>query len=271
MSQGRQGYFDGARPLIGVPTQTLQAIDGIPAGLPHSWVMNHRYLMALASVGGAPILLPLLDRDETTLQAIYERLDGLFLAGGVDLEPASYGAVCHGATGRTDAARDAVELALTRRALEDGMPILGVCRGMQILNVARGGTLVQDTTLLFPGAIKHDYFPTEGFARDYLAHVITPVPGSRLARSFGTDDVPVNSMHHQGVERMGESLVATAHAPDGLIEALEGIGDAWVVGVQWHPEMLIDQDAPTRHLFETFIAASASYAGRRAWAGPLSA
>lgn len=261
----------GTRPLVGVPTQTLQAIDGIPEGLPQSWVMNHRYLTALAGVGGAPVLLPLLDGDAATLRAIYERLDGLFLAGGVDLEPSSYGAACHEATGRTDAARDAVELELARWALEDGMPILGVCRGMQIINVVRGGTLVQDTTLLHPGAIKHDYFPTEGYARDFLAHAVSPAAGSRLAAAFGSDDVAVNSMHHQGIERMGAGLVATAHAPDGLIEAVEATGDAWVVGVQWHPEMLIDQDPATRGLFEAFIDASAAFAMRRAWAGPLSA
>ena len=261
----------GVRPLIGVPTQTLQAIDGIPEGLPHSWVMNHRYLTALASVGGAPVLLPLLDRDEAALRAVYARLDGLFIAGGVDLDPASYGEARHEATGRTDAARDAVELALARWALEDGMPIFGVCRGMQILNVVRGGSLVQDTTLLLPGALKHDYFPTEGYERDFLAHTVKPLTGSRIATVFGGADVDVNSMHHQGVERMGSDLVATAHATDGLIEALEGTGDAWVMGVQWHPEMLIDQDPATRRLFEAFIAASASYAERRAWAGPLSA
>jgi putative glutamine amidotransferase len=187
---------NGTRPLIGVPTQTLQAIDGIPAGLPHSWVMNERYLAVLASVGAAPVLLPLLDAEPDALHSIYERLDGLFLAGGVDVDPVSYGAERHDATGRTDVARDAVELTLARWALRDGKPILGVCRGLQILNVAHGGTLLQDTTLLQPDTIKHDYFPTQGFARDHLAHDVTPMPDSRLARLFGESDFAVNSMHH---------------------------------------------------------------------------
>jgi len=244
---------NGARPLIGVPTQTLQAIDGIPEGLPHSWVMNERYLAVLSSAGAAPVLLPLLDAAPDALHAIYQRLDGLFLAGGVDVDPASYGAERHGATGRTDAARDAVELALTRWALRDGKPILGVCRGLQILNVARGGTLVQDTTLLHPDAIKHDYFPTQGFARDHLAHDVTPQPGSRLAGIFGDADFAVNSMHHQGIDVLANGFVATAHSSDGLIEAIELEGDGWVVGVQWHPESLIERDAATRRLFEEFV------------------
>jgi putative glutamine amidotransferase len=247
---------DGARPLIGVPTQTLQAIDGIPEGLPHSWVMNDRYLVVLASVGAAPILLPLLDAEPDALRSIYERLDGLFLAGGVDVDPASYGAPQHETTGRTDAARDAVELALTRWALQDGRPILGVCRGLQILNVARGGTLVQDTTLLHPDAIKHDYFPTQGFARDHLAHDIVPERGTRLAEIFGAAPFAVNSMHHQGIEVLANGFVATGHAPDGLIEALETEGEEWVVGVQWHPESLIDRDEATRRLFEEFVEAA---------------
>lgn len=259
------------RPLVGVPTQTLQAIDGIPEGLPHSWVMNDRYLVALATVEVAPVLLPLLDNDPDALRAIYDRLDGVFIAGGVDVDPAAYGADCSPLTGRIDPARDIVELTLTRWALEDGMPILGVCRGLQILNVARGGTLIQDTTALFPGALKHDYFPTQGYARDHLAHDVTPALGSRIAEAFGTHPFPVNSMHHQGIETVGTGLEVTATAPDGLIEALELPGDAYVVGVQWHPEMLLHRDDGTFRLFEAFSLACAEYAARRAWAGPLSA
>jgi putative glutamine amidotransferase len=247
---------NGARPLIGVPTQTLQAIDGIPAGLPHSWVMNERYLAVLASVGAAPVLLPLLDAEPDVLRAIYERLDGLFLAGGVDIDPVSYGAERHEATGRTDAARDAVELTLTRWALRDGKPILGVCRGLQVLNVARGGTLLQDTTHLHRNTIKHDYFPTQGFARDHLAHDVKPRAGSRVAEIFGEVPFAVNSMHHQGIEALANGFVATGHAADGLIEALETEGEEWVVGVQWHPESLIERDEATRKLFEEFVEAA---------------
>jgi len=250
------------RAIIGIPTQTLQAIDGIPEHLPLSWVMNHRYYVAVAQAGGAPFMIPLLD-DEEALRAMYETLDGVFLAGGVDLDPPSYGEEPHEWCGRTDPERDRVELLLTRWALADGKPILGVCRGMQVINVATGGTLLQDCTQQLPGSIKHDYFPGAGYERDYLAHEIDLTEESRLREIFGAERVHVNSMHHQGICQLGEGLMVTAVAPDGLAEALETADGRYVVGVQWHPEMLVDDDAGTRRLFESFIAASAEF-GRRA-------
>ncbi|MEM8601296.1 MAG: gamma-glutamyl-gamma-aminobutyrate hydrolase family protein [Bacteroidota bacterium] len=254
------------RPLIGVPAQTLQAIDGIPEALPHSWVMNHRYFVALASTGAAPVMIPLLDphaasQDEATLRAIYDRLDGLFIAGGVDVHPSSYGAALDPLTGRTDLARDAVELRMTRWALAEGKPFFGICRGMQVLNVACGGTLHQDTAAFFPDAIKHDYFPTQGYARDHLAHDLRIAPGSHLHAAFGTETVAINSMHHQGVDRLGHNLVATAWAPDGLIEGIER-PHGFAVGAQWHPEMLVDTDAGTQRLFEGFVGQARAWAQR---------
>jgi putative glutamine amidotransferase len=245
-----------ARPLIGVPTQTLQAIDGIPEELPHSWVMNRRYYQALAQVAAVPVMVPLFDEDMDTLRAIFDRMDGIFLAGGVDVDPESYGAARHADCGRTDPARDRVEIQLTRWAIAERKPLLGVCRGMQVLNVALDGTLHQDFAACLPDAIKHDYFPNAGHSRDYLAHEVQVVHGSRLWSAFGAGTAHVNSMHHQGIDRLGEGLAATAFAPDGLVEALEADGDAFAVGVQWHPEMLIDSDAGTRRLFEAFVDAA---------------
>ncbi|HEX8392697.1 MAG TPA: gamma-glutamyl-gamma-aminobutyrate hydrolase family protein [Longimicrobium sp.] len=244
------------RPVIGIPTQTLQSIDRIPEDLPASWVMNQRYFLACTSVGAIPWMVPLLENDPETLRGIYDHLDGVFIAGGVDVDPASYGAERHALCGRTDLARDYVELMFARWALEDGKPVMGVCRGQQVINVAAGGTLVQDCAELFPGAIKHDYFPGAGWARDYLAHEIRIAPGSRLQAALG-DTAMVNSMHHQAIDRLGEGLIASAWAPDGLVEALEGTREGqFLVGVQWHPEMLIDTDAGTRKLFEDFIEAA---------------
>jgi putative glutamine amidotransferase len=131
---------------------------------------------------------------------------------------------------------------------------------MQVLNVAAGGTLIQDCAAQYEKSIKHDYFPGAGWARDHLAHPIDVAPDSRLFRAFNGATVQVNSMHHQGIRRLGEGLRATATAPDGLIEALEAADDAhFLVGVQWHPEMLIDTDPGTRRLFESFIEASLQY------------
>ncbi|CAN5497493.1 gamma-glutamyl-gamma-aminobutyrate hydrolase family protein [soil metagenome] len=252
-----------SRPIIGIPTQTLQAIDGIPEGLPHSWVMNHRYFLAVTSVGAVPWMIPLLADDTTTLRAIYSSLDGVFIAGGVDVHPSSYGAEQHKLCGRTDPPRDTVELQFARWALEDGKPLLGVCRGMQIMNVATGGTLYQDCTDEYPGSQKHDYFPNFGFERDFLAHRITIEPGSQLHAAVGTTETMINSMHHQGVKTLGEGFLATAYAQDGLIEAIEAPAQNFAVGVQWHPEMLIDTDPGTRALFQAFIDASLQWRRNR--------
>jgi putative glutamine amidotransferase len=257
------------RSVIGVPTQTLQAIDGIPEGLPHSWVMNHRYFLALTAVGAIPWMVPLLDDDEETLRAIYERLDGVFIAGGVDMDPASYGAERHALCGRTDISRDRVELRFARWALEEGKPLLGVCRGMQVMNVAAGGTLFQDCAAEFPDAVKHDYFPNEGHARDYLAHEVRIEPGTRLHGIFASERAMVNSMHHQAIRDLGAGLVPSAFAPDGMLEALEMGDERFAVGVQWHPEMLIDRDAPTRRLFAEFVEAAWEFAEGRRLAGTL--
>ena len=204
------------RPLIGVTTQTLQAIDGIPEGLPHSVVMNQRYYHAVASAGGAPVLVPLLD-DLETLRAIYERMDGILIPGGVDVDPEAFGEKPHERLGRIDPARDRVEIQLVKWAVEDDKPLLGLCRGLQVINVALGGTLYQDLETEYPNAIKHDYFPTYGYSRDHLAHDVAVEAGSRMRHALVNAAVPVNSMHHQGIKALATRLSASAVAPDGLI------------------------------------------------------
>lgn len=243
------------RPLIGISTQTLQAIDGIPEGLPHSVVMNQRYYQATAMANAAPVLIPLLD-DMDALRAIYERMDGILIPGGVDLDPAAFGETPHQKLGRIDPARDRVELQLVKWAVDDHKPVLGLCRGLQVINVALGGTLYQDLEDEYPNAIKHDYFPNYGFERDYLAHDVALASGSRLQHALVERHIPVNSMHHQGIKVLGRGLAASATAPDGLIEAAEGVGDSFLVGVQWHPEVFDSTDPNTEHLFDEFISAA---------------
>jgi putative glutamine amidotransferase len=245
------------RPVIGIPTQTLHAIDGIPEGLPASWVMNQRYYYAVTSVGGVPWMVPLLHDDLATLREIYVRLDGVLLAGGVDMDPGTYGEAKTPLCGRVDPARDAVELQLTRWALEDRKPLFGICRGLQVINVATGGSLFQDITAQYPPAIKHDYFPTTGFAREHLAHEVTLSEGSRLRHVFERDRILVNSMHHQGIRRLGEGLRVTATAPDGLIEAIESPNGHYMVAVQWHPEVFEPSDPHVSNLLRDFIKAAA--------------
>jgi putative glutamine amidotransferase len=194
--------------------------------------------------------------DLEALRAIYEAMNGLLIPGGVDLDPAAFGETPHERLGRTDPARDRVELQLVKWAIEDRKPVLGLCRGLQVINVALGGTLYQDLEAQYPNALKHDYFPNYGFERDYLAHEVTLTPGSRLYHALDAESIPVNSMHHQGIKVLGRSLAPTATAPDGLIEAVEAGDDSFLVGVQWHPEVFESTDPNTEHLFTDFITAA---------------
>ncbi len=248
-----------SRPVIGLTTQTLHSIDGIPPGLPASWVMNQRYFLAATMVGAVPWMIPLFDDDLNTLREIYERLDGILIPGGVDINPLEYGEAVRPECGNLDPARDRVELQLTLWAMEDGKPLLGLCRGLQVINVASGGTLWQDLASQNGAFHKHDYFPTAGFERDHLAHEVDVTAGTKLARYLESSRAHVNSMHHQGIKQLGRGLVASATAPDGLIEAVEGGTDAFLVGVQWHPEVFEMADPHVRHLFGGFIQAA------RAW------
>ncbi len=249
------------RPVVGVATQSLEPI---PGKLPPCWVMGQRYVRVLAAAGAVPWLVPLLHGDEDTLRAIYERLDAIFLTGGVDVDPACYGEDRHERCDRADPARDWTEITLVRWALADDKPVLGVCRGIQVINVACGGSLYQHVPEQRRSDVKHDCFPSpagaapgQPYTRDYLAHPVRVESRSRLGRLLGQDEVPVNSMHHQGIKRLAPGLRASAHAPDGLIEGVEAVGSEYLLGVQWHPEELAERHAHQRRLFTDFIAAAA--------------
>jgi putative glutamine amidotransferase len=242
------------RPIIGIPTQTLEEI---PDELPRCWVMSQQYVRVLVAAGAIPWIIPLLQDDSATLRGIYDRLDGLFLPGGVDLHPSAYDEGPEDQLGRTDPARDEIELNLTRWALEDGKPLLAVCRGIQVVNVAAGGTVHQDLATQRPGIIKHDYFPRRGhYSRDLLVHDVEIAQDSRLGSLLGGPRVPVNSMHHQGIKQLAPGLRPTAYAPDGLIEGLESPNGHFLLGVQWHPEALVERDPRMQRLFTAFIEAA---------------
>ncbi|MEO8193262.1 MAG: gamma-glutamyl-gamma-aminobutyrate hydrolase family protein [Gemmatimonadales bacterium] len=244
------------RPVIGVTTQTLEEI---PDELPRCWIMSQRYVRTLTASGAIPWIVPLLD-DPATLRAIYERLDGVFLPGGVDIDPGSYNEARTEACGRVDPDRDRTEIMLADWAMKDGKPILAVCRGAQLLSVAAGGSLYQDVASEYPGAIKHDYFPKAGVTtRQDLVHPVNVVADTRLSRLLGTGRFLVNSMHHQGIKELAPTLVANAFAPDGLIEGVESQDDDFVLGVQWHPEDLADADPAMRKLFDAFVGAAAAW------------
>jgi putative glutamine amidotransferase len=155
-----------------------------------------------------------------------------------------------------DPDRDRVELQFARWAIAEGKPVFGLCRGLQIVNVALGGTLYQDIAAQFSGAIKHDCFPTAGYARDHLAHEVTVSAGSRLGTLIGAASLRVNSMHHQAVKELAPGLLPSAVAPDGVVEAVESPDQPFLLGVQWHPESLVERDLRMRRLMAGFVEAA---------------
>lgn len=236
-------------PIVGVPgyrhTEPLE-------DYPPSFLLPQAYIRCLEAVGAAPVIVPLL-RDEEALRTIYTALDGLMLAGGDDVDPALYGETPHPKLGDVDPERDRVELLLLRWALEDDLPVLGICRGIQVLNVAAGGTLYQDIRAQCPWAARHNYYRTR--PRDYRAHEVRIERGSRLFHLMKTPRAAVNSTHHQAVRDVAPDLVVSARAEDGLIEGIEWPDRLFVVGVQWHPEALAHQDPVMRRLFGGFVDA----------------
>jgi putative glutamine amidotransferase len=236
-------------PRIGITTERRNS----PAGLPLISIPE-AYVQAVVQAGGCPVLVPP-GISEELLEALLGDLDGLLFTGGGDIEPGRYGAGPHPKIGEVDPDRDRVELHLLRRTLSSGLPFLGVCRGIQLLNAGLGGTLYADIADQHPGAQKHDFFP--GWPRDFLAHEIQVAEGSRLAQILGEPILRVNSMHHQGIRDLAPGLVSTAHAPDGLVEAAELPGHPFALAVQWHPECL-PGDPKMRALFRAFVETAGS-------------
>jgi len=239
-----------ARPVIGISAYSEHARWGVwelPASL-----LPQNYVDQVVAAGGAPVLLP----PVPGVQSAVARLDGLVISGGPDIEPGRYGARPGPKTTVVRPGRDAAEEAMFRAALEAGVPVLGICRGMQLMNVALGGTLTQH----LPDVVGHDgHSPAPGAMGAHEVTVGYPgsrsssfsrSSGSRLAGLLGAGAHVVPTHHHQGVDRLGDGLTATAWAPDGTIEAIE-LDGRFAVGVQWHPEA---GDNPT--LFRALVDAA---------------
>jgi putative glutamine amidotransferase len=243
-------------------TPSRRPTIGIPCGAyPDSWYTPTNgnaisYLRAIEAAGGIPALIHL-TRDAEVLDAHYQRCDALLLAGGEDIHPACYGAAPHPRLGNPNPFQDEVEIALTRRAAAAGLPILGVCRGVQLLNVALGGTLYQDISSEVEGALNHEQSAAQR-NMSYLAHPIVLEPDSWLAGRLDAGELVVNTLHHQALRDVAPGLRVVAHAPDGVVEAAEGTGPGFVVGVQCHPEELWEQaDRRWARVFAGFVAAAA--------------
>jgi putative glutamine amidotransferase len=204
---------------------------------------------ALENAGLIPLIVPPLSNTHAAA-AVLDSVAGLVLTGGEDVDPARYGEKRHEKVRNVNAARDATEAALIEEAQARGTPVLAICRGIQILNVALGGTLVQDIPSQCETDIDHD----EDTPRDSRSHEVSIEPGSLIAKAIGTDHARVNSFHHQSVKRVAEGMRVTARSPDGVIEGIESTDeDWWVMGVQWHPEEMTESAEPwDRGLFKAF-------------------
>jgi putative glutamine amidotransferase len=200
------------------------------------------------------VLVPV-DLDKPAWRSVYEGLDGLLLPGGVDVDPAHYGETPHPALGRVDEALDRAELLLARWALEEGMPVFGVCRGIQVLNVAAQGTLYQDLPAQYPGAGPHACNPP-AYPRGSRPHAVEIAPTAHIARAMRTTRCMVNSRHHQAVKDVAPGFAVTARAPDGVIEGIERTSGALAYGVQWHPENLALGDPQMLGLFQLLVEAA---------------
>jgi putative glutamine amidotransferase len=245
----------GVKPLIGVTTSELRPGElatlrrhGEPPN--PEMALGMTYVRALEAAGAVPVVVPPLGHCDVPV--LLARLDGLVLSGGPDLAPAAYGAEPHQELGSTEPALDAFEYAIAREAVRLELPILGICRGAQTLNVARGGTLHQHLPDVIGDAITH----RQTVDGRVPTHSVTILPGSTLARTLGTTQLSVNSFHHQAVHRLGTGLCACAWAPDSTIEAIEDPEQPFVVAVQWHAEAL--QAVPGHlALFEALVSIAA--------------
>jgi putative glutamine amidotransferase len=236
------------RPLIGITTHPSTAGAGAADQLP----AQAAYVRAIAEAGGIPVFIPL-TLMEYDLAVLFERLNGLLLSGGGDVDPALYGALASTSLRSVDPARDRTELVLARWAATRGKPLLGICRGLQVVNVACGGTLIQDILAEHTGALDHDGPERPPSA---LAHPVRLEPGSQLARLLPQDPLETNSAHHQAIKALGRGLSVAAWSRDGIIEAVEVAGHPWGMAVQWHPERLLER-SESRALFSAFIQACA--------------
>lgn len=241
------------KPLIGITCSMGQAISSLtqenPPQLQHR--MNDTYIRAVTQAGGIPVILPN-NTDLSCVEEITEQLDGFLLSGGDDVDPLLFGERAMGKLGTVIPRRDHFEIALTRQVLEKtDKPLLGICRGIQIMNVAMGGTLHQD--LPSDGKLCHSLTM---YPRNALTHRVQVLPDTQLAQIMGAGMGQVNSFHHQAVKQLADCFLCSAKSmEDAVVEALEMPGDRFVVGVQWHPEELTDRDE-AKKLFRSLILAA---------------
>jgi putative glutamine amidotransferase len=236
------------RPLIGITTHRRNSDDGQR----DVFGLTYYYVEAVRNNGGLPVLIPL-GLNDGELRELFERFDGLLFSGGGDIDPALFGGAMNETIYGLDEDRDRVEFTLLRWAAKEEKPFLGICRGIQVMNVTLGGTLFTDIALEVEGSAKHNYFP--GYPRNKIVHPVAVSEEARLARILGSPIVKTNSLHHQAIKTPAPGVEVVALAPDGVIEGIELPGHRFGLGVQWHPECLPDQPE-MQNLFAALVEAA---------------
>lgn len=249
------------KPLIGITTEEQASRD---EWRPSYYAQNHHYSDAILGAGGVPVLIPF-THDLAQLRDMYERLDGILFAGGGDLHPDHYNEEAHEAMHDTSGERDRIELQLIKWAIADDKPMLAICRGFQVMNVALGGTLIQDISSQVPGAQDHE-LSTHKHDKTFIAHQLTLAPDSKLASLIGDTTVPANTHHHQAVKKPAPGMLVTGWAEDGIIESGEIPSRRFAIGVQCHPEALVRTVPGWQKVLSAFVAAA-----REGYASPARA
>jgi putative glutamine amidotransferase len=238
------------KPLIGIAADRAPSpTHGLRVELPD------KYIEAIIQSGGIPLLIPI-GLAENDLIELIDRIDGILLAGGGDIEPSLFTGEPHPSVYGINLERDEQEIKLTNLALHSGIPLLGICRGIQVMNVAMQGGLYTHLLDQVPLALQHS--TDKSLPRDYLAHTVCIKPASQLYHIIQQEEISVNSHHHQGIDHPAPGLIVTATAPDNVIEAVENEKMPFFLGVQWHPEWLM-QHTHAQMLFHAFIEAALQY------------
>ncbi|MCW8883718.1 MAG: gamma-glutamyl-gamma-aminobutyrate hydrolase family protein [Motiliproteus sp.] len=235
---------DKSTPLIGITAANDPKVPG-------HYILRWDYVHGVEAAGGIPVILA--PSSKLSAAAILKRLDGLILSGGHDISPEFYGGQPHRTIRDPSKDRDQFEFDLVNTALQDKIPMLGICRGIQILNVVLGGDIIQDIPEHIGDSVAHD---EPGRPREVLAHEVSITPESRLFQVVETSRLRVNSFHHQAVGKLGSGLIKTAVARDGVIEGIELPGHPFMMGIQWHPETLWSAGAPFFNFFESIVEAA---------------
>lgn len=236
------------KPVIGITPSPME--DRQAHGTFTRYAIATTYTEAVEAAGGIPIVIP---PQEGNIAAILDLVDGVIISGGGDIDPMQYGqSDVHDKTYGIHVGRDSLELSIAKEAIERDIPVLCICRGIQILNVALGGTLIQDIPDQYPTDIEHRQ-QEPGIPKEEPGHRVSVTPGSLLERTYGSSEIAVNSFHHQAIKDLAPMLVIDGVATDEVVEAVSHPGSTWILGVQWHPEMMFRAHPEHLKPFEALV------------------